>query len=139
MTNVVEADYPRYQSQILGIREQVFIVEQGVPVELEEDELDSISRHVLLFESDTAIATGRLTPDGHIGRIAVLKDYRNRGYGTQIIKKLESLAASAGLHQVKLGAQCQAVPFYERLNYQPVGEVFMDAGIEHRLMRKSLE
>jgi len=138
MPKLIEAEYARYQSQILTIREQVFIVEQGVPVELEVDELDPLSRHVLLFESDTAVATGRLTPDGHIGRIAVLKAYRNKGFGTQIINKLESLAASAGLFRVELGAQCQAVPFYEQLNYQPLGGVFMDAGIEHQLMQKSL-
>jgi len=139
MTSLIEADYGRYQQQILSIRAQVFIIEQGVPAELEVDELDPLSRHLLLFEEDTPIATGRLTPDGHIGRLAVLKPYRQKSYGTQIIKYLEQIAAENGLSQVKLGAQIQAVNFYQKLGYQICSGIFMDASIEHRMMKKTLD
>jgi len=138
MTNLIEADYVHYQQQILSIREQVFIIEQGVPAELEVDEQEPLSRHLLLFKEKTPIATGRLTPDGHIGRIAVLKPYRQKGYGTQIIKHLEQLAAENGLSQVALGAQIQAINFYAKLGYLVYSEIFMDAGIEHRMMKKAL-
>jgi predicted GNAT family N-acyltransferase len=139
MIKLVEADFTLHQQQILAIRTQVFIIEQGVPEELEVDDFDPLSRHLLLFESSLPVATGRLTPDGHIGRIAVLKNYRRKGYASQIIAKLEALASHTGLHQVKLAAQLQALPFYEKLSYQSIGAVFMDAGIEHQLMQKLLD
>jgi len=138
MTTLIEADYSHYRQQILYIREQVFIVEQKVPPELEVDEKDPLSRHVLLFRETTPLATGRLTADGHIGRVAVLRSHRHQGYGTQIILKLEQLARVAGLKKVGLAAQLQALSFYENLGYHAVGEIFMDAGIEHRQMVKLL-
>jgi len=138
MTTLIEADYSHYRQQILYIREQVFIVEQKVPPELEVDEQDPLSRHVLLFSEATPVATGRLTADGHIGRVAVLRSHRHQGYGTQIILKLEQLARVAGLKKVALAAQLQALSFYENLGYHAVGEIFMDAGIEHRQMVKLL-
>ena len=138
MTTLIEADYSHYRQQILYIREQVFIVEQKVPPELEVDEQDPLSRHVLLFSEATPVATGRLTADGHIGRVAVLRSHRHQGYGTQIILKLEQLARVAGLKKVGLAAQLQALSFYENLGYHAVSEIFMDAGIEHRQMVKLL-
>jgi len=138
MTTLIEADYSHYRQQILYIREQVFIVEQKVPPELEVDEQDPLSRHVLLFSEATPVATGRLSADGHIGRVAVLRSHRHQGYGTQIILKLEQLARVAGLKKVGLAAQLQALSFYENLGYHAVGEIFMDAGIEHRQMVKLL-
>lgn len=138
MTTLIEANYAHYQQHILHIREQVFIVEQKVPPELEVDKHDSLSRHVLLFSDATPVATGRLTADGHIGRVAVLTNHRHQGYGTRIILKLEQMALTAGLEHVELNAQQQALGFYERLGYKAIGEGFMDAGIEHRHMKKSL-
>jgi len=138
MTKLIQADYIRYQQQILSIRAQVFIIEQGVPFELEVDELDPLSHHLLLFKEAEPVATGRLTPNGHIGRLAVLKPYRQKGYGSQIIKRMEQLAAENVFSQVELGAQIHAINFYEKLGYQICSEVFMDAGIEHRMMKKIL-
>lgn len=138
MIRVIEANYQQHQQQILAIRKQVFIVEQRVPPELEVDEYDPLAHHVLLFIEQAPIATGRVTIMGHIGRIAVLKPHRHQGYGRQIILKLEQLAASVGMKQVELGAQIQALNFYEKLGYLAVGEIFMDAGIEHRKMTKLL-
>ena len=117
MISIIEADYQQHQQQILTIREQVFIIEQQVPPELEADEHDPLAHHVLLFIEQTPVATGRLTIAGHIGRIAVLKPHRHQGFGRQIILKLEQLAVTAGLKQVELGAQIQALNFYERLGY----------------------
>ena len=63
------------------IRFAVFVEEQGVPREIELDEHDALSVHVVAFEDQAPVATGRLLPDGHIGRMAVLKDWRGRGIG----------------------------------------------------------
>jgi len=139
MTILIEADYSQYRQQILHIREQVFIIEQQVPPELEVDEQDPLARHVLLFSGNISVATGRLTADGHIGRIAVLKSHRQQGYGTKIILKLEQIATETGLKEITLAAQLQAQTFYEGLGYQAVGGVFLDAGIEHREMTKALQ
>lgn len=138
MTTLIHADYQRYQQSILRIRELVFIEEQHVPPELEVDEQDPLSQHVLLFERDIPVATGRLTPDGHIGRVAVLKDFRKRGFGQLVIQELEGIARQRGMPRVALGAQCQAINFYLKLGYQTVGGMFMDAGIEHQMMEKML-
>lgn len=135
---LIEADYSRYQTQLLTVRRIVFIDEQGVPEELEVDDADPISQHLLLFAKDQPVATGRLTPDGHIGRLAVLKSCRNRGYGSTILKKLEQLARSRNLTEVVLAAQVTALSFYQKRGYQACGSVFMDAGIEHLMMKKVL-
>ena len=84
------------------------------------------------------VATGRLEDDGHIGRIAVLKSYRGKGAGSRIIRFLEARALASGLRRVYLGAQLQAIPFYEKQGYQCYGGQFMDAGISHRYMQKEL-
>lgn len=138
MIELIDADYQHYQSEILSIRETVFVREQHVPVELEVDELDPLSRHLLLFVNGQPVGTGRLTPAGHIGRLAVLKPFRNKGYGRHLMKQLEQIAIETGLFTVKLAAQTQAVQFYEQLGYQAYGDHFIDAGITHRMMQKRL-
>jgi len=79
--NAKIADYKNYHFQIHQIRNEVFIDEQNVPEDIEIDGLDSGAKHALVFDSDKAIGTGRMLPDGHIGRIAVKKNYRGRGIG----------------------------------------------------------
>jgi predicted GNAT family N-acyltransferase len=133
----------------LAIRRAVFIEEQGVPESLEIDEHDGdpatveTAIHVLGRVDDWAVATGRLLlaePDGllHIGRVAVLRDARGRGYGTTIMEALHDLARGRGYESVTLAAQMHALGFYERLGYVARGEVFLDAGIEHRWMDRPL-
>jgi len=121
------------------VRTEVFVHEQGVPLELELDELDPASRHVLA-ESDQgqAIGTGRLLPDGHIGRMAVLSDWRGRGVGTAMLTELLEMARAAGLDAVVLNAQTHALGFYARFGFEPQGEAFLDAGLPHLSMRLKL-
>jgi len=122
------------------LREKVFIDEQGVPVELEWDGLDESATH-LLAEDETGapIATARMLADGHIGRVAVLMPWRNRGVGTALMRFCLMLARQHGLSHVHLDAQVDALPFYTRLGFIAEGEVFMDAGIPHRHMQRRLE
>lgn len=138
MIKLIQANYEQHRQSILQVRKIVFIHEQQVPSELEVDELDPVSQHVLLMDNGKPVATGRLTPEGHIGRVAVLKPFRGRGFGQQIIRMLEEIALQQGMQRLVLGAQCQAMPFYEKLGYRPFGELFMDAGIEHHMMEKHL-
>ncbi len=136
--SIIEANFESDHQRIMQVRNTVFVVEQGVPEELERDEKDPVCLHALLLVDDVPTATGRLEDDGHIGRIAVLEFYRGKGAGRRILDFLEKNALEKGLHRVYLGAQLQAIPFYEKLGYRCYGGKFMDAGIPHRHMQKSI-
>jgi predicted GNAT family N-acyltransferase len=122
-----------------SVREAVFMREQGVPAELEWDGLDESSHHVLALSSHgQAIGCGRILPNAHIGRIAVLKEWRGRKVGTALLEGLLAYASDKHYPEVDIDAQVQALPFYERFGFVAEGEVFMDAGIPHRKMRLKL-
>ena len=122
-----------------AIREEVFIREQGVPAELEWDGLDQSSKHILaLSVTGEAIGCGRITPDGHIGRIAVLPGWRGKRIGSAILEALLDYAHSQDYQLVELSAQMQALPLYRRFDFTEVGEVFIDANIPHIKMQLHL-
>ncbi len=122
-----------------AIRKTVFVDEQGVPEELEWDGLDAHCIHVLATGADgAAIGSGRLLPDGHIGRMAVAKHWRGRGVGAAMLKELIAAAIDAGHASAMLNAQTRALGFYARFGFEVVSDEFMDAGIPHRAMRLQL-
>jgi predicted GNAT family N-acyltransferase len=126
------------QEAIRALRTRVFVEEQRIPEELEWDDEDEHSYHVLVYASDgTPVGTGRLLRDGRIGRMAVLKEWRGRGAGSALMKYLLWLANKMGFDEVKLHAQTRAAPFYQKHGFQPEGEVFMEAGIPHIVMRRT--
>lgn len=121
------------------VREAVFVVEQKVPREIELDEHDAASRHVLARDGDgSPIGTGRLLPDGHIGRMAVLAEWRGKGVGRALLERLLEEAAGLGMRHLALHAQTQATGFYRRFGFVEEGPEFMEAGIPHRTMVRSL-
>ena len=120
------------------IRFRVFVEEQGVPREVELDELDAVSLHAVAFEGETPVGTGRLLPDGHIGRMAVLKSHRKRGVGAAMLKRLIEAARKRGDREVALSAQVHAVPFYRAHGFVEEGGEYEEAGIAHQAMRLSL-
>lgn len=119
-----------------AIRRDVFVLEQRVPVELELDAFDAVSLHALARDGDAALGTGRLLPDGHIGRMAVRREARGAGIGSLLLTALMQQAQHRGDPAVVLHAQLTARGFYERHGFSAEGEVFMDAGIEHIAMRR---
>jgi predicted GNAT family N-acyltransferase len=141
---VVETPVQMWQA--LAIRRAVFIEEQGVPVELEIDEHDGdpavlkTAVHVLGLVEGQPVSTGRLLLErdeqgyAHVGRVAVLAGERGKGYGAAVMGRLHALAVERGYRGITLAAQLHAIGFYERLGYVARGEVFLDAGIEHRWM-----
>jgi len=130
---------PDDRAAITGIRQAVFVVEQEVPVEIELDGSDEACRHWLAFDSEERpIATARLRADGHIGRIAVLEAWRGKDVGTQIVRRVLRDAAASGLRSVDLDSQVQALAFYEGLGFAARGESFIEAGIPHQNMTRSL-
>lgn len=137
---IEQVDWSSRKEQLLGIRYQVFVEEQGVPHELEHDTHDADAIHLLAINpTGDAIATARLLADGHIGRMAVLAQWRNRGIGMTLLRRLLDITTSLRLSGAFLHAQCGAVPFYERLGFVAEGPVFKDAGIDHQCMRITLQ
>ena len=123
------------EADIRFVRETVFMQEQNVPEDLEWDGLDPGCTHVLAYSSgDYAIGTGRITPDGQIGRMAVLRDWRNRGIGDLLLVALIDLATKRNLQRVTMAAQTHAIGFYERHGFRTTGDIFDDAGIPHQEM-----
>lgn len=128
------ADWNVDRTALRAVREQVFVREQGVPVELEWDEFDLQSQHVVAESAREAVGTGRLLPDGHIGRMAVLESWRGQGVGSDLLEALLRLARERGLRRVRLNAQSRAAAFYARHGFIVEGEEFIEAGIAHRSM-----
>ena len=131
-------DWHADRAILRAIREEVFVREQSVPAEMEMDEFDAQSHHVVATADGVAIGTGRLLPDGHIGRMAVLGKWRNQGVGSALLVALIDEARKRGVSRVVLNAQIHALPFYLRHGFQAEGEEFLDAGIAHRRMWRDL-
>ncbi|MFC5569219.1 GNAT family N-acetyltransferase [Lysobacter yangpyeongensis] len=133
-------DYQTALAQLRTVRETVFVREQGVPLELELDELDPQCHHVLALDAQgEPIGTVRLTPERKIGRMAVLAAWRGRGVGDALLLALLDKARELGWHEVSLHAQASAIGFYARHGFLPYGERFVEAGIEHQAMRRLLD
>ena len=132
------ADWP----QVAALRTRVFVEEQGVPAEIEQDVHDATAVHALAEDDDgRVVATGRLlVRDGRavIGRMAVDAAVRGRGYGAAVLAELQRQAVALGLTEVELHAQLPARAFYERAGYTAVGGVYEEAGIAHVTMRRPL-
>ncbi|OHC89510.1 MAG: GNAT family N-acetyltransferase [Sideroxydans sp. RIFOXYB12_FULL_59_6] len=123
-----------------AIRETVFIREQGVPEELEWDEFDESCRHALALSlSGEAIGCGRILPNGHIGRIAVMQSWRKQKVGTALMEALLDEARARKYPFVDVDAQVHAVPFYQNFGFATQGEQFMDAGLPHIKMTLELK
>ena len=119
-----------------GVRDRVFIEEQGIPPELEHDDQDPDAVHVIAEgPNGEPVGTGRLLASGQIGRMAVLPAWRNRGVGNALMGALLAEAASRSLRPF-LNAQQSAVRFYAGLGFSPVGPEFIEAGIVHWRMEK---
>ncbi len=121
------------------VREAVFIHEQGVPEALEWDELDEGCRHALaLSHQGDAIGSGRMLENGHIGRIAVLPDWRKQKVGTAIMEAFLEYAEANDYKQVDVDAQTHAMRFYHSFDFVEEGDEFLDAGLPHIKMRLKL-
>ena len=146
------AEDPADREACFAVRKEVFVVEQRVPEDLEYDAYDADAVHVLAVREDgVPIGAGRLLygeaaaaktggdPDvGSLGRLAVLKSARGLGAGIALVRGIEDAARARGLTAVDLHAQTHALGFYERLGYVAYGPEYLEAGIPHQAMRRSL-
>ena len=138
MLRIELCDWPRARKEASRIRLAVFVEEQRVPPEIEMDANDAASVHALAYDDGKAIGTGRLLPDGHIGRMAVLREHRAQGVGGAILARLIAEARRMGMREVVLSAQTHALEFYRKHGFAPSGGVYMEAGIPHQEMRLGL-
>lgn len=133
------ADFTRDLPAIRAVREPVFLIEQNVPPELEWDELDPLSKHVVARDlNGQAIGTARLTPEHRIGRMAVLAQWRGKGVGEAMLTRLLDQARDLGYPAIELHAQTHAIAFYARSGFAVEGEEYLEAGIPHQNMRLAL-
>ncbi|MFJ8265387.1 GNAT family N-acetyltransferase [Peribacillus asahii] len=126
------------------IRKEVFVKEQGVPLEDEFDKFDKLNgqcEHILVYYEEQPVGTGRVRwvdEFGKLERICILEHYRKFGLGKVIITALEEIAQERGTTRVKLHGQTQAQGFYKKLGYETSSSVFIEDGIPHLLMTKEL-
>ncbi|MFF0227766.1 GNAT family N-acetyltransferase [Streptomyces sp. NPDC004629] len=146
------AEDPADREACFAVRKQVFVVEQGVPQDIEYDAYDAVAVHVLAVPEDgEPLGTGRLLYGaqaaektggdlwlGSLGRLAVRREARGFGVGVALVRAIEEAARARGLTAVDLHAQTHALGFYERLGYVPYGPEYPEAGIAHRAMRRAL-
>lgn len=109
-----------------------------MPPEIELDAMDAQCVHAVYFAGTKAVGTARLLPNGHIGRMAVLKDWRGRGVGSAMLRRLMEKARSRGDREVVLSAQVHAAAFYRAHGFMEEGPEYLEAGIPHRDMRRAL-
>jgi predicted GNAT family N-acyltransferase len=139
---IKKAERPEELEQALAVRRAVFVIEQGVPEDLEVDEWEANAVHFLALHGKKAVGTCRLRRIGpdtvKAERVAVLAPFRKSGTGRRLMETLENCAREMKARFVVLNAQIQVVPFYEKMGYQAVGEPFDEAGILHIRMEKTL-
>lgn len=154
MTLVVRLAGPADMPAVFAVRQEVFVLGQGVPKALERDELDAGADHAVALQDGRVVGTGRLLDGrtdesgrlvpgtagvvGTVGRMAVLDTVRGVGVGRAVLDLLVATAAGRGRPVVELHAQVHARGFYERAGFTPCGEVYLEAGIEHVGMRREL-
>ena len=132
------ARWPQDSAIIKDIRRKVFVIEQGVEPEIEWDGKDHTCTHIIARLAGEPVGTGRVQPNGHIGRLAVLASQRGKSLGKLILQQLIQVSQQQGHSAVFLNSQVQAVGFYEHFGFIVEGKVFMVAGIPHQRMEMKL-
>lgn len=129
---IKEVSWASHEPALRKIREQVFIVEQSVPLEVEWDANDSQARHLLAFDDHHhAIACTRILDTGRIGRMGVLSAWRGLGVGRALLNRAVGILKSEHHHQISLSAQTHAIAFYEKAGFKVVSDAYIDVNIWH--------
>ena len=126
------------QAALMMIREKVFIEEQKVTPQLEWDGLDEEAIHFLAYQDVVAIGCARaIINNNHmqLGRMAVLREYRDQGVGSALIEKAIATSKLNQLSSVSISAQCHAIDFYKRFGFEIISDIYLDAEIPHRDMK----
>lgn len=120
--------------QVFHIRKKVFIDEQHVPVEIEMDEFDETADHFIAYMDKIPIGCARIRRFNNfvkLERIAILKEYRNKGYGTKLTKYLINYSKKISSRKIIMHSQYYVKEFYKKFGFEVIGEPFYEAGIKH--------
>jgi predicted GNAT family N-acyltransferase len=142
VTDVREARDAPERAAALALRERVYVAEQGVPLSEELDGRDEEAVHLVAVSGDQVVGTCRLLVAGdtvRLGRMAVAPEFRGRGVGASLLAESEMVSGRLGARRIALHAQTHALGLYEKAGYAPLGEPFMEAGIEHLTMERILD
>ena len=131
---------PVYQDA-LQLRKDVFIEEQGIDPKDELDGTDEDKMHYVGYIDDEPVTTARIDMLAgnrvKIQRVATAEDQRKHGYAAELIKQIIHDAKRSDVAHVELDAQLTAMDFYKELGFEPVGDPFEEAGIQHQTVRYS--
>ena len=128
---IFETSWSQSSKEISEVRHNVFVVEQSVPSEIEMDGKDSDCIHFLALEKSKPIGAARLQKYGKIERVSVLREYRSKGIGTAIMKRVIESAKNLNVEKVYLHSQMDSKIFYQRLGFIELGQIFFEANIPH--------
>lgn len=134
--------YEKIPQDARRIREAVFLDEQGF--ENEYDENDTIAKHIVIYDDNNkALGTCRVYFDKdigcyHIGRIAVIKEYRGGGLGRLLVTEAEKIAKALGGADVFIGGQVRVKDFYIKLGYSPIGDEYIEENVAHIGLKKPI-
>ena len=123
-----------------NIRIEVFMKEQGF--ENEFDDIDDISFHIVVFDEERPIGTCRFFKENNhytIGRVAVLKKYRNLHIGNSLLESAENEIKKLNGDLIVVHAQVRVSPFYEKQGYIQFGQIDDDEGVPHMWMKKKIQ
>lgn len=135
-----QVDWDTDRHELLAVRYKVFVEGQNVPVEIEVDDKDTECIHFLAHDDQgQTIGTARVDRTGHIGRVAVLKEWRHKGVGSALMVASVARLKQDGRTAARLNSQTSAAPFYEKLGFIPHGDEFLEAGIPHVAMSKRID
>jgi len=138
---VIKASTNQEILDAFSVRDRVFIEEQGVDPKIEHDQYDESAIHIVSYLNEQPIGAARIRlidEQGKIQRVAILKPFRNQGYGKKLMIALEEIIAQHEIQSIQLNAQTHAIPFYESIGFEINSRPFYEAGIEHVSMNKKL-
>ena len=135
MTYIIsQVKWQQAAPQLKDIREKVFVCEKRIPKKIEFDNGDRSAHHILVCDNEEPIATGRITPQGEVSRIAVVMNYRHKKVDRLILRGLLNIANELSLKEVFISSPLDKVTYFTKHEFYPIGSVFMEAGIPKQRM-----
>lgn len=136
--NVIQVSWATHSSQLIAVREPVFVVEQEVEPDFEWDEIDAVAIHLLALSKGQPVGCARIINHKKIGRMAVLKEWRGHGVGQALLQEAINICQAHGTKAIKLTAQTHAITFYKQAGFVEISGVYQDANIPHVDMQLDL-
>ena len=129
MTRIEQTNWSRASADVRSVRECVFVYEWRIPMDVEFDNADLQAEHVVMYEDQTPIATGRICTDGYISRVAVIPSRRNTDAATQVFEFLTQIAKTKNMSKVTVATEVSRVGDFVKAGFSRLGRAYMEAGV----------